>query len=221
MDWSAIFLSARLALITTVILVIVAAPLSWLFAYARFPGKSLWEALINLPLVLPPTVLGFYMLYAMNPKGLLGRMWEGLTGGTLVFSFSGIVLASVVYSLPFAYQPLKAAFIKIDRRLIENAYVLGLSPVSTFFRVIIPNSLSGLAASAILVFVHTLGEFGVILMVGGSIPGKTKVVSIAIYEAVEALRYGEAVMMSLILIPFCYAVLLMVNMLNRNQEHAT
>lgn len=220
MDWSAIFLSAKLAFITTVILVIVAAPLACLFAYCRFRGKSLWEALISLPLVLPPTVLGFYLLYAMNPKGFLGRMWEGLTGGTLVFSFSGIVLASMVYSLPFAYQPLKAAFVKIDRRLIESAFVLGLSPLSTFFRVILPNALNGLAASAILVFVHTLGEFGVILMVGGSIPGKTKVVSIAIYEAVEALRYGEAVMMSLVLVPVCYGVLLMVNLLSRSQDYA-
>lgn len=221
MDWSSILLSAKLAVFTTILLVTVAAPLSCLFAYGRFPGKSLCEAVINLPLVLPPTVLGFYLLYAMNPKGLLGRTWEGLTGGRLVFSFSGIVLASMVYSLPFAYQPLKAAFIKIDRRLIESAYVLGLSPVSAFFRVIIPNSLSGLAASAILVFVHTLGEFGVILMVGGSIPGKTKVVSIAIYEAVEAMRYGEAVMMSLILVPVCYGVLLAVNMLNGNETHGT
>ena len=219
MDWSSIFLSTKLAFLTTIILVMVAAPLSCLFAYARFPGRSLCEAVINLPLVLPPTVLGFYLLYAMNPSGLLGRMWEWLFGGRLVFSFSGIVLASMVYSLPFAYQPLKAAFIKIDRRLIESAYVLGLSPVSAFFRVIIPNSLSGLAASAILVFVHTLGEFGVILMVGGSIPGKTKVVSIAIYEAVEALRYREAVMMSLVLIPVCYCVLLAVNMLNGNKNH--
>ena len=155
-------------------------------------------------------MLGFYLLYAMNPNSLLGRVWEWLTGGDLVFSFSGIVLASTVYSLPFAYQPLKAAFIKVDKRLIESAYVLGLSPISTFFRVIIPNSVGGFAASAILVFVHTLGEFGVILMVGGSIPGRTKVVSIAIYEAVEALRYREAVMMSAILIPVCYCVLLIV-----------
>ena len=221
MDWSSIFLSTKLAFLTTIILVMVAAPLSCLFAYSRFPGRSLCEAVINLPLVLPPTVLGFYLLYAMNPNALLGRAWEWLTGGRLVFSFSGIVLASMVYSLPFAYQPLKAAFIKIDRRLIENAYVLGLSPVSTFFRVILPNSLSGLAASAILVFVHTLGEFGVILMVGGSIPGKTRVVSIAIYEAVEALRYREAVMMSLVLVPVCYCVLLAVNMLNGNKSHGT
>lgn len=221
MDWSSIFLSTKLAFLTTIILVMVAAPLSCLFAYSRFPGRSLCEAVINLPLVLPPTVLGFYLLYAMNPNGLLGRMWEGLTGGRLVFSFSGIVLASMVYSLPFAYQPLKAAFLKIDRRLIESAYVLGLSPVSAFFRVIIPNSLSGLAASAILVFVHTLGEFGVILMVGGSIPGKTKVVSIAIYEAVEALRYREAITMSIILIPVCYCVLLIIGMLNGNKNHGT
>lgn len=221
MDWVPIFISAKLATITTIVLVVVTAPLACFFAYSRFPGKSLCEAFINLPLVLPPTVLGFYLLYAMNPNGLLGRIWEWLTGGRLVFSFSGIVLASMVYSLPFAYQPLKASFIKVDKRLIESAYVLGLSPISTFFRVIIPNSVSGFVASAILVFVHTLGEFGVILMVGGSIPGRTKVVSIAIYEAVETLRYREAVMMSAILIPLCYCVLLIVNLLSMNKNHGT
>ncbi|MFC1580514.1 molybdate ABC transporter permease subunit [Thermodesulfobacteriota bacterium] len=221
MDWAPIFISAKLATITTIVLVVVTAPLACFFAYSRFRGKSLCEAVINLPLVLPPTVLGFYLLYAMNPDGLLGRIWEWLTGGRLVFSFSGIVLASMIYSLPFAYQPLKAAFIKVDKRLVESAYVLGLSPISTFFRVIVPSSVSGFVASAILVFVHTLGEFGVILMVGGSIPGRTKVVSIAIYEAVETLQYREALMMSAILIPICYCVLLVVNMLSMNKNHGT
>lgn len=219
MDWFPLFLSAKLALLTTVILVIFAAPVSYLFVYVRFPGKSLCEALLNLPLVLPPTVLGFYLLYAMNPNGPVGRIWEWLTGGHLVFSFPGIVLASLIYSLPFAYQPLKAAFTKIDKRLIESAYVLGLSPISAFFRVVIPNSVNGFAASAILIFVHTLGEFGVILMVGGSIPGRTKVASIAIYEAVEALRYREAVMMSLVLLPVCYAVLILLDRLTERKTY--
>jgi molybdate transport system permease protein len=219
MEWASLFLSAKLALVTTVILMILVAPLAYVMAQARFPGKSLCEAVINLPLVLPPTVLGFYLLIVMGPKGPAGRFWDWLTGTSLVFSFSGIVIASLVFSLPFAFQPMKAAFAKIDRRLLESAYVLGLFPFSTFFRVVLPNSIAGLASSAILVFVHTLGEFGVILMVGGSIPGQTKVASIAIYEAVEALRYKEAGLMSLALVPVCYAVLIMVNQLSERKTH--
>jgi len=139
MDWIPLYLSGRLALITTVILIILAAPLAYFLAFSRIKGKSLFEALINLPLVLPPTVLGFYLLVAIRPKGVVGRLWEWFTGNTLVFSFSGIVLASLIYSLPFAVLPMKAAFSKMDRRLLESAYVLGLSPVSTFFRVTLPN----------------------------------------------------------------------------------
>jgi molybdate transport system permease protein len=221
MDWVSLFLSAKLALVTTVILMILVAPLAYVMAQARFPGRSLCEAVINLPLVLPPTVLGFYLLIVMGPKGPAGRLWDWLTGTSLVFSFSGIVVASLVFSLPFAFQPMKAAFAKIDRRLLESAYVLGLFPFSAFFRVVLPNSIAGLASSAILVFVHTLGEFGVILMVGGSIPGQTKVASMAIYEAVEALRYQEAGLMSLALVPVCYVVLIMVNQLSERKTHGT
>ena len=212
-------LSGKLALVTTLILVILAAPLAYVLHYARFRGKSLLEALVNLPLVLPPTVLGFYLLILMGPKGVAGRLWEWLTRSSLVFSFPGIVFASVICSLPFAFQPMKTAFSKIDKRLIESAYVLGLSPVSAFFRVILPNATGGIAASAILVFVHTIGGFGVILMVGGSIPGKTKVASIAIYEAVEALRYKEAGMMALALLPLCYGGLRLVNLLSERKRH--
>ena len=170
---------------------------------------------MNLPLVLPPTVLGFYMLMMMGPKGIGGRMWETLGGGPLLFTFTGIVVASLIYSIPFAIQPMKAAFEKIDRRLMENAYVLGLSRLRTFIRVIIPNSLSGIAAAAILVFLHSMGAFGVLLMVGGSIPGETKVASIAIYEAVETMKYREAALMSLCFIPVSYGFLLLMNRLNR------
>jgi molybdate transport system permease protein len=221
MDWVPFYLSGKLALITTILLVTLSAPLSYVLTFSRFTGKSLCEALVNLPLVLPPTVLGFYLLIVMGPKGILGRIWEWLTHSPLIFSFAGIVFASLLYSLPFAIQPMKAAFTKIDRRLLENAYVLGLSPVSTFFRVVLPNSIGGVAASAILVFVHTLGEFGVILMVGGSIPGKTKVASIAIFEAVEALRYNDAWVMSLTLLPICYVVLLLVNVLSEKKRYGT
>jgi molybdate transport system permease protein len=212
-------LSGKLALVTTLILVVMASPLAYVLHYARFRGKSLLEALINLPLVLPPTVLGFYLLILMGPKGAVGRLWEWLTQTSLVFSFPGIVFACVICNLPFAFLPMKAAFAKIDKRLIESAYVLGLSKVSTFFRVVLPNSIGGIAAAAILVFIHTIGEFGVILMVGGSIPGKTKVVSIAIYEAVESLHYREAGIMSLSLLPICYAVLIFVNLISERKIH--
>ena len=217
MDMVPLWLSLKLALVTTVVLVIMAAPLTYLLVYVRFTGKSFFEALLTLPMVLPPTVLGFYLLLVMTPQGNIGRFWKVVTGSPLIFTFAGIVAASLVYSLPFAIQPMKAAFEKIDRRLLESSYVLGLSPMATFFKVIIPNAVNGLAASAILVFIHTLGEFGVILMVGGSIPGETKVASIAIYEAVEALRYGDAAMMCLILVPISYLFLLLINRLTRRQ----
>ncbi len=213
------YISGKLALMTTLILIVLGAPLGYYLTFSRFRGKYLCEALINLPLVLPPTVLGFYLLTVMGPKGFLGRLWEEITHTPLVFSFSGIVIASIVYSVPFAVLPMKATFIKIDKRLLESAFILGLSPISTFFRVVLPNSVGGIVASAVLVFVHTLGEFGVILMVGGSIPGETKVASIAIYEAVEALRYSEAGLMSLTLLIICYAVLIIVNMLGEEIKY--
>jgi molybdate transport system permease protein len=217
MDLVPLWLSLKLAFVTTAVLVIMAAPLTYLLVYVRFTGKSFFEALLSLPMVLPPTVLGFYLLLVMTPQGNIGRFWKAMTGSPLIFTFAGIVAASLVYSLPFAIQPMKAAFEKIDRRLLESSYVLGLSPMATFFKVIIPNAVNGLAASAILVFIHTLGEFGVILMVGGSIPGETRVASIAIYEAVEALRYGDAAIMCLILVPISYLFLLLINRLTRRQ----
>jgi molybdate transport system permease protein len=143
-------------------------------------------------------------------------MWENMFGGSLLFTFIGITIATVIYSLPFAVQPIKAAFEKLDKRLRENAYVLGLSPIATFFRVIIPNSINGIAAAAILVFLHSLGAFGVILMVGGSIPGETRVASIAIYEAVESLQYRKAFLLSLAFLPISYFFLLLVKRLTRN-----
>jgi molybdate transport system permease protein len=187
-------------------------------ALARFAGKAFLEALINLPMALPPTVLGFYLLVIMGPKGFLGRFWESITDSPLVFTFPGIVIALLIYCLPFAIQPMKAAFEKIDRSMLESAYVLGLSPLATFLRVIIPNSISGIAAAAILVFIHSIGAFGVLLMVGGSIPGETKVVSIAIYEAVESLAYREAGLMCLVLIPIGYSFLLLLNLITRRSR---
>lgn len=221
MDFFPLYLSAKLALITTVILLVVAAPVAYCCACYRFTAKPYVEAFISLPLVMPPTVLGFYLLLIMGPNGALGRSWENLTGQRLCFTFTGIVLASLIYSFPFAVQPLKAAFEKIDNRMLESAYVLGCSRMQTFYRVIIPNSLNGILVAAILTFAHTMGEFGVVLMVGGSIPGETKVASIAIYEYVESLRYGDANMLSLALVVTSYLVLVVVNFLNRRNTHET
>jgi molybdate transport system permease protein len=215
-DLVPLYLSAKLALVTTVFLLVIGAILAYPLAFKSFTGKSFCEAFISLPLVLPPTVLGFFLLVIMSPRAVLGQAWQALFGTRLLFTFTALVIASVIYSLPFAFQPIKTAFSRIDVRLIENAYVLGLTPLQTFFRVILPNSLGGIAASAILVFLHTLGEFGVILMVGGSIPGQTKVASIAIYESVEALRYNEAWILSALLISTSYCFLLISNRIFRS-----
>ncbi|MDD4092363.1 MAG: molybdate ABC transporter permease subunit [Smithellaceae bacterium] len=214
MDYLALYVTLKLALVTTVVLIVVAAPVAYLLAYTRFPGKSFVEALIYLPMALPPTVIGFYLIIVMGPRGWAGRVWEAATGGSLLFTFLGITIASVIYSIPFAVQPMKAAFSRIDRRLLESAYILGLSKRATFLRVIIPNSASGIAAAAVLVFLHSIGAFGVLLMVGGSIPGETKVASIAIYEAVEMMNYEAAGLIALSFIPISYAFLLLINRFN-------
>ena len=215
MELLPLYLSAKLASIATLILIGIAAPMAYLLTNFSWRGKSLVEALVNLPIALPPTVIGFYLLFVLGPKGAVGVMWESLFGGTLLFTFTGIVIASIFYSLPFAIQPIKASFEKIDPRIRESAYVLGLSPAATFFRVIIPNSVNGIAAAAILVFLHTMGAFGVVLMVGGSIAGETRVASIAIYEAVESMQYEKAWALSLAFIPISYLFLLLVHKLTR------
>jgi len=217
-DYLALYVTVKLAVITTVFLMLIAAPVAYVLAYYRFAGKSFLEALIYLPMALPPTVIGFYLIIIMGPKGFVGKIAEFLTGDSLLFTFTGIAMASVIYSFPFAVQPMKAAFSRIDRRLLESAYVLGLSKRATFFRVIIPNSLAGIAAAAILVFLHSIGAFGVLLMVGGSVPGETKVASIAIYEAVEMMDYRAAGMIALSFIPISYAFLLLINKLNEGSH---
>ena len=214
MDWSPLLLSAKLAFWTMLIIPVLAAPMACLLAFGRFRGKSVLDAFITLPMVMPPTVLGFALLVLMGPRGPIGAAFEDFTGGRLVFSFTGILIASLVFNLPFAVQPLRASFEKMDKRLIESASILGLSLVQTFFRVIVPNCLGGLAAGSILVFAHSLGEFGVILMVGGSIPGQTQVASIAIFEAVEALRFNDAFIMSASLVPVSFVVLMIINKIN-------
>ncbi|HIJ79533.1 MAG TPA: molybdate ABC transporter permease subunit [Deltaproteobacteria bacterium] len=219
MDFSPLILSLRLSMVSTVILLVLAAPLTYVLAYGRFRGKILVEALVGLPLVLPPTVLGFYLLLVLGPDGMIGGIWQAISGQPLLFTFIGIVIASMFHSLPYAVQPLRAAFEKIDPRLLETAAVLGCSPMAAFFRVVLPNARGGLVAAAVLAFAHTMGEFGVILMVGGSIPGKTRVASIAIYEYVEALRYHEAWQLSLALVVISYVVLLLVSYLNRGGRY--
>jgi molybdate transport system permease protein len=217
MDLLPLYVSLKLATVTTGVLIVLAAPIACVLAYCRFRGKEWLEALVTLPMVLPPTVLGYYLVIFMGPKGMAGQVWESIFGGSLLFTFPGIAIASTLYSIPFAVQPLKASFSKIDRRLLENAYVLGTSRFQTFLRVILPNSIGGIAASAILIFLHTLGAFGVLLMIGGSIPGETKVASIAIFEAVEAMNYQEAGIMALSFVPIGYAFLLLMNRLNREE----
>ncbi len=215
MDLTPLILSAKLALVSTILLLLISLPVAYFLVYKKIRGKFFIESLVGLPLVVPPTVLGFYLLILMGPKGLLGQGWSALTGSSLAFTFAGLVGASMVQGLPFAVHPIKAAFEKLDVRLLEMSYVLGLTPWQTFFKVILPNTINGLIAAAILTFAHTMGEFGIILMVGGSIPDKTKVASIAVYEYVENLQYHEAAVMSLIMIAISYVILLAVNYLSQ------
>jgi molybdate transport system permease protein len=215
MDWEAIWLSVRLAVATTAILLVLGLPIAYWLAYSPRRWKFLVEALVALPLVLPPTVLGFYVLLAMGPHSPLGALYSRLTGGMLPFSFQGLLLASVLYSMPFTVQPVVAAFAAVDRRLIEASWCLGVSRAATFRRVIVPLARPGIATGAILSFAHTLGEFGVVLMVGGNIAGVTRTVSISIYDQVEALNYGAAAVTSLFLLGVSFAVLALTYALQR------
>lgn len=207
MDWQAIELTARLALATTVILLVLAVPLAGWLAFSRRRWTVLVEAVVALPLVLPPTVLGFYLLVAMGARSPIGQWWTDLTGSTLAFSFTGLLVASVLYSLPFAVQPLLASFGGVDRRLREASAVLGRSGAATLWRVVLPLSRPGMATAAVLTFAHTVGEFGVVLMVGGNIPGETRTLSISIYDSVQAFDYATAARTSLALLAFSVVVL--------------
>lgn len=206
-DWEAVWLSVRLALATTLVLLVIGAPLAYWLARSRRPWRPLVEATVALPLVLPPTVLGFYLLLAIGPSGPLGALWAGATGGRLAFSFEALLIASVVYSLPFAVQPFSVAFAAVDRSLLETSWTLGRSGPATFFRVVVPLSTGGILTGMVLAFAHTLGEFGVVLMVGGNIPGETRTVSIAIYDRVQALDYAGAAATALPLLLVSFAVL--------------
>lgn len=206
-DWEAVWLSVRLAAATTAVLLVVGMPLAWWLARSTRRWRPLVEAVVALPLVLPPTVLGFYLLVAMGPTGPLGVLWAGATGDRLAFTFEGLLLASVVYSLPFAVQPFAIAFAAVDRSLLEASWTLGRSGLATFVRVVVPLSAGGILTGLVLTFAHTLGEFGVVLMVGGGISGETRTVSIAIYDRVQALDYAGAAATALPLLLVSFAVL--------------
>ncbi len=215
MDLSPVWISLKLASVTVVLLMLLGTPLAWWLAFTRSRSRAVVEALVALPLVLPPTVLGFYLLILLGPAGPIGSFWVEVTGTTLTFSFSGLVIASVIYSFPFAVQPLQTAFEGIGRAPLEAAATLGAPPLDTFLRVASPLALRGYVSAIVLGFAHTLGEFGVVLMVGGNIPGVTKVISIAIYEQVETLSYAEAHYLSAGLLTFSFVVLLGVYVINR------
>ena len=191
-DLTALWITLQLALLTTLILLIMGTPLAWWLAQSRWRYKFMLESVIALPLVLPPTVLGFYLLIALGPNGPLGGLMVSLGGESLAFTFSGLVIGSVFYSLPFVVQPLQNAFSNIGQRPLEVAATLRASPLDRFFTVAVPMARPGFLTAAVLGFAHTVGEFGVVLMIGGNIPGKTQVLSIAIYDHVEALEYGRA-----------------------------
>jgi molybdate transport system permease protein len=214
-DWQAFWLTLRLALLVAAILLVLGLPIAYWIAFSLRRWKFLVEAVVALPIVLPPTVLGFYVLVALGPRSPLGRWWISLTGHTLAFTFSGLVIGSILYSLPFAVQPFAASFASVDRKLIEASSILGASSLRTFFRVIAPLSLPGLVTGAALSFAHTMGEFGVVLMVGGNIPGVTRTVSISIYDQVQASDYSGANWTALILLALCFAVLALVYGSNR------
>jgi len=219
-DWQAFRLTIELAVVVSAILSVVGLPLASWIAFSRRRWKFLVEALVALPIVLPPTVLGFYVLVALGSRSPLGRWWQSLTGHTLAFTFTGLVIGSLLYSLPFAVQPFAASFSSVDRKLLAASAMLGASPLRTFFRVVVPLSVPGLVTGVALAFAHTMGEFGVVLMIGGNIPGVTRTVSIDIYDQVQATNYASANATALLLLVFCFVVLTMVYGLNRRAPRA-
>jgi molybdate transport system permease protein len=214
-DWTAVSLTFRLAASTTAILLALGVPLAYWLATTRWRGRFLIEALVSLPIVLPPTVLGFYILTAAGPQSPLGRVWESLTGRMLPFTFEGILLGSVLYNLPFAVRPFAAGFAGVDRRLVEASWCLGVSGLGTFFRTTLPLSWPGVLSGVVLTFAHAVGEFGVVLMVGGNIPGVTRTLSIAIYDDVQALDYASASLTALVLVLFAFLTLSLTYALGR------
>jgi molybdate transport system permease protein len=211
----ALLLSLRLAISVSALLLVFGIPVAHWITFSKWRGKFLLESLVALPLVLPPTVLGFYALLAMGPHGPLGKFWIALFGHGLAFTFTGLLFASLLYSFPFAVQPLVASFESVDRRLLDASALLGAGPWRTFGRVILPLSLPGVITALVLSFAHTLGEFGVVLMVGGNLAGATRTVSIDIYDHVQSLEYAEANRMAMVLLFISFAVLSVVYAINR------
>ncbi|WP_299247161.1 molybdate ABC transporter permease subunit [uncultured Aquimarina sp.] len=214
MDWNPIILTVKLALVTTMVLLIVSIPLAYWLAHSKSRIKPVIETLVSMPLVLPPTVLGFYLLMTFSPGNAFGSWIEDWFGIRLIFSFTGLVIGSVIYSLPFMVNPIQSGLASLPSSLTEASYILGKSKIKTLFSVLLPNIKPSLLTGIVLAFAHTVGEFGVVLMIGGNIPEKTKVVSIAIYDEVEALNYSNAHTYSLILIIITFIVLLSVYLIN-------
>lgn len=215
---SPLLLSVKLALVTSVLLLALGLPLAWWLAFTSFRLRFLVESVVALPIVLPPTVLGFYLLLTLGSQGWLGTFWTRITGHTLAFSFEGLVIGSVIYSLPFAVQPFTAALGSVDRRLLMASASLGASGWRTFWRITFPLALPGIITGFALSFAHTLGEFGVVLMLGGNIPGRTQTASIAIYDNVQMLDYATAGRQSLTLLSISFALLVLINALNRRTK---
>ena len=216
-DISAIFITLKLALITSFFLAIIGTPLAYYLAFVSKRSKSFLEAIVTLPLVLPPTVIGFYLIIFFSPETSLGKFFIMLTGEQLIFSFYGLVLASIIYSLPFWVQPLQSSFEKIGKDTVRTAYTLGASPLDTFKNVIVPLSKRGFLTSFIISFAHTMGEFGIVLMVGGGIHGKTKVIAISIYDHVEQLSFGKAHFLAAGMLVLSFIILLILFYSNRTR----
>ena len=214
-DLIALFVTLKLASISTIVLIVIGTPIAWWLSHSHWRYKYFVEAIIALPLILPPTVLGFYLLVSLGPNGPIGSLSSAMGGESLAFTFTGLVIGSVVYSMPFVIQPLQNAFSAIGQRPLEVAATLGASPIDRFFSIAIPMARPGFITASVLGFAHTLGEFGVVLMIGGNIPGSTQVVSISIYDHVEALEYGQAHALSASLLLFSFVLLLIVYGANR------
>ncbi len=219
-DWSAIRLTVELAAVTTALLLVIGTPIAWWLARTRSAWKGVVGAVVALPIVLPPTVIGFYLLVAMGPQGAVGKFTEALGLGTLPFTFAGLVVASVIYSLPFVVQPIQNAFEAIGERPLEVAATLRASPLDTFFSVVLPLARPGYLTAGVLGFAHTVGEFGVVLMIGGNIPDKTRVVSVQIYDHVEAMDYAAAHWLAAGMVVFSFVVLLLLYTLNPTGRRA-
>ena len=216
LDFSAIIVTIKLAIVSTSILILIGTPIAWWLSQTKFKFKAVFEAIIALPLILPPTVLGFYLLITLGSNGPIGKLLESFGGSSIAFTFTGLVIGSVIYSMPFVVQPLQNSFSSVGRKPLEVAATLGASKIDRFFSVAVPLSRSGFITAAVLGFAHTVGEFGVVLMIGGNIPGETGVVSIAIYDHVEAMEYGQAHWLAGGLLAISFLMLLFVYIINRH-----